>query len=450
MSIRHRLALGAGLAVAIAVAAASLIAYFAVRAQLQGNVDDSLREQAVRVVREGPSALPPPGQFRRGDRFGGPQVYSQVVTPATPDIRPGAGRTRRSALGGVQLPVTGRDRAVAEGTAPAYFWDAEVRGVPLRGITAPVAQGVAVELARPVDEVQQALRGLGITLLVITGAGIVVGAALGWFTSGRALRPITAFTTQTEAVADTGDLSRRLPEAGDDEIGRLARVFNSTLDRLDSSAKAQQRLVSDASHELRTPLASLRANIEVLQQTTTLPPEEHDALLRDVVEQTDELAALVTDIVHAGETVVPVDEAQDVRLDEITEAAIVRVRRLHPGVTVLEDLSPLVVDAVPERLNRLVANLLDNAVKWSPSGEPIEVTLQGGVLTVRDHGPGFSEEDLPHVFERFYRSAEARGKPGSGLGLAIVQQVAQMHGATVTAGNAQGGGAVISVLFPPG
>jgi two-component system, OmpR family, sensor histidine kinase MprB len=309
---------------------------------------------------------------------------------------------------------------------------------------------VAVELARPVDEVQQALRGLGITLLVITGAGIVVGAALGWFTSGRALRPITAFTTQTEAVADTGDLSRRLPEAGDDEIGRLARVFNSTLDRLDSSAKAQQRLVSDASHELRTPLASLRANIEVLQQTTTLPPEEHDALLRDVVEQTDELAALVTDIVHAGETVVPVDEAQDVRLDEITEAAIVRVRRLHPGVTVLEDLSPLVVDAVPERLNRLVANLLDNAVKWSPSGEPIEVTLQGGVLTVRDHGPGFSEEDLPHVFERFYRSAEARGKPGSGLGLAIVQQVAQMHGATVTAGNAQGGGAVISVLFPPG
>jgi len=153
---------------------------------------------------------------------------------------------------------------------------------------------------------------------------------------------------------------------------------------------------------------------------------------------------------RAGETTVRDDEAQDVRLDEITRAAIERLRRLHPGVTVLENLSPLVVDGVPERLNRLVANLLDNAVKWSPPGEPIEVTLQGGELTVRDHGPGFSGEDLPHVFERFYRSAEARGKPGSGLGLAIVQQVAQMHGATVTAGNAQGGGAVISVLFPPG
>ena len=208
--------------------------------------------------------------------------------------------------------------------------------------------------------------------------------------------------------------------------------------------------MADASHELRTPLASLRANIEVLQQPGDLPPAEQEALLRDVVEQTDELTALVTDIMRAGETTVRDDEAQDVRLDEITRAAIERLRRLHPGVTVLENLSPLVVDGVPERLNRLVANLLDNAVKWSPPGEPIEVTLQGGELTVRDHGPGFSDEDLPHVFERFYRSTEARGKPGSGLGLAIVQQVAQMHGATVAAGNAGGGGAIVSVTFRRG
>lgn len=454
MSLRKRLALGAGVAVAIAVAAASLIAYFSVRAQLRGNVDDSLRAQAALVINKGARALPPPGQFRRGTRFGGPQVYSQVVTPSSPDVDvrgggPGDDDGRRT--GELELPVSARDRAVAAGIGDAYFWDADVRGVPLRGITLPVARGVAIELARPIDEVQQALGGLRVILLLITGVGIAAGAGLGWFISGRALGPVTHFTAETEAVADTDDLSRRLPVAADDEIGRLARVFNSTLDRVEESADAQRRLVADASHELRTPLTSLRANLEVLQQPGTLPPGEHAALLRDLVEQTDELAALVTDIVHAGETSVREDEAQDVRLDEIVEAAAQRICRLHPGINVLRDLAPTVVDGVPERLNRLVANLLDNAVKWSPDGSPIEVTLIGSVLVVRDHGSGFSDEDMPHVFERFYRSAEARGKPGSGLGLSIVRQVAQMHDATVTAGNAPDGGAVISVEFigPP-
>lgn len=449
MSIRRRLAIGAALAVALAVAAASLASYVAVRAQLRGDVDDSLRQQVERVQREGARALPPPGIFRRGERFGGPQVYSQVVTADTP-VSAGAGDRRRGVrerLNDVQLPVTERDLQVAAGTERAYFWDAEVQGVPLRGVTAPVAAGVAVELARSVDEVQSVLRGLGIILLVVTGAGVAVGAGLGWVVSGRALRPVTEFTSQTESLADADDLARRLPVEGDDEIARLARVFNGTLDQLEQSAEVQRRLVADASHELRTPLASLRANIEVLQQPGTLPPAEQEALLRDVVEQTDELGALVTDIVRAGETTVREDEAQDVRLDHVVLAAIERVRRLHPGVLVLEDLSPTVIDGVPERLGRLVANMLDNAVKWNAPGTPIEVTLHDRTLRVRDHGPGFPHADLPHVFERFYRSAAARGTPGSGLGLSIVAQVAQMHGATATASNAPDGGAIIEVAF---
>lgn len=453
MTIRRRLALAAAVAVAVAVVVASLASYLAVRARLLSDVDDSLRQQVERVLREGERALPSPGGFMRAPGFGGPLVYSQVVTSTSAPSAGGGdrsrrGRDRRERLDAVSLPVTERDIDVAAGTARAYFWDTEIDGVPLRGITAPVAQGVAVELARPVDEVQSVLSGLGMILLVVTGAGIAVGAGLGWVVSGRALRPVTDFTAETEALADEGDLSRRLPVVGRDEIARLATVFNSTLDDLESSAETQRRLVADASHELRTPLASLRANIEVLQQPGSLPHEDYDALLRDVVEQTDELSALVTDIVRAGETTVRDDEAQDVRLDEITAAAIERVRRLHPGVTVLEDLSPFVVDGVPERLNRLVANLLDNAVKWNPAAEPIEVTLQGGTLTVRDHGPGFTDEDLAHVFERFYRSADARGKPGSGLGLSIVRQVAEMHGARVTAANAPGGGGLLTVEFP--
>ena len=447
MSIRRRVAIAAAVAVAGAVAVASLASYVAVRARLLGTVDASLRTLVERGLNA--RALPPPGEFRRRERFGSPLVYSQIVTPSS-DLSEGSGerRDRGARADDVRLPVTERDREVAAGSARAYFWDADIQGVRLRGITAPVATGVAIELARPVDEVQSALNNLGIILLIVTGAGVAAGAGLGWVVSGRALRPVTAFTARTEELADADDLSRRLPVVGDDEIARLARVFNGTLDKLESSAEAQRRLVADASHELRTPLASLRANIEVLQQPGDLPPEDHEALLRDVVEQTDELSALVTDIVRAGETTVREDEAQDVRLDEITDAAIERLRRLHPGVLVLEDLSPFVVDGVPERLNRLVANLLDNAVKWNAADEPIEVTLREGVLTVRDHGPGFPEDDLPRVFERFYRSAEARGMPGSGLGLSIVQQVAQMHGASVTAGNAPDGGAVLTVAFP--
>lgn len=207
--------------------------------------------------------------------------------------------------------------------------------------------------------------------------------------------------------------------------------------------------MADASHELRTPLASLRANIEVLQQAGSLPPEEHDALLRDVVQQTDELTALVTDIVHTGENANMPEEVQDVRLDDLVAASIERTRRLTPGITVLQDLSETVVDGVPGRLARLVANLPDNAVKWTPADRPIEVRLHDRTLTVRDHGPGFATDDLPHVFDRFCRSPAARGMPGSGLGLSIVRQVADIHGAAVSAGNADGGGAVMTVVFPP-
>ena len=445
MSLRRRLAIGAAIAVAVAVVAASLSAYLVTSTRLHDDVDTQLVEQARRALRDGRiDALPggPLGRDRHGrDRVGGAPLYAQIVTSS------GSARS----VGGepAVLPVSDDDRAVADGSHPTYLWDADVRGVSLRGITTPIGDGTALAIARPVDEINSVLSGMRIILLIVTGAGILLGGALAWFITGRALRPVTDFTEETEGLAEAGDLSRRLPEGGDDEIGRLARVFNGTLDQLESSADAQRRLVADASHELRTPLASLRANIEVLQQPGTLPPEDHEALLRDVVEQTDELAALVTDIVHAGETDVPVEEAQDVRLDEITVAAIERIQRLTPGTTVLQDLAPTVVDGVPERLNRLVANLLDNAVKWSPAGQSIEVTLRDDVLTVRDHGPGFAEADLPHVFDRFYRSTDARGMPGSGLGLSIVRQVAEMHGATATAGNAPGGGAIMTITFSP-
>jgi two-component system sensor histidine kinase MprB len=139
---------------------------------------------------------------------------------------------------------------------------------------------------------------------------------------------------------------------------------------------------------------------------------------------------------------------QDVRLDELGREALGRARRRARGLTFNERLSPALVRGDPERLGRAISNLLDNAAKWSPEGGEIELTVEPGRIAVRDRGPGFAEEDLPRVFDRFWRSDEARGTQGSGLGLAIVQRVAEEHGGRARAANAPGGGAVVEIELP--
>jgi two-component system sensor histidine kinase MprB len=321
--------------------------------------------------------------------------------------------------------------------------------VHLRVLTAPVGPGVAAQLARDLGEVDALLDRLRVVLLLVTAGGVVTGAALGWFISGRALTPVRAFTERTERLAGDADVTARLPESGtDDELGRLTRSFNATLDELERSVEAQRQLVADASHELRTPLASLRTNIEVLQRADGLPAADRADLLRDLVTQTDELTDLVADVVDLSRRGEAAADFEDVRLDEVVRAGLERARRLAPQIAFAERIEPWLVRGVPERLTRLVANLLDNAIKWSPPGGTVEVTLHEGDLTVRDHGPGFAEEDIPHVFDRFYRADAARALPGSGLGLAIVRQVAEAHGGRALAANADGGGALLRITLP--
>ncbi|HEY8865570.1 MAG TPA: HAMP domain-containing sensor histidine kinase, partial [Solirubrobacteraceae bacterium] len=252
----------------------------------------------------------------------------------------------------------------------------------------------------------------------------------------------------TEKIASEGDVSRRMEVQGDDELGRLARSFNATLDDLERSVEAQRQLVADAGHELRTPIASLRANIQVLEDADRLPQHELEALRSDIVGELDELTALVADVVELARGTKPEEEADDVRLDLIVEALVERARR-RPGVAVEYDVlvEPTLVTGRAERISRAVSNLLDNARKWSPPGGPIEIRLRGGELSVRDHGPGFDENDLPHVFDRFFRSEHARSMPGSGLGLAIARQAAEAHGGSVSAENSAGGGAIVRVRF---
>jgi two-component system sensor histidine kinase MprB len=306
-------------------------------------------------------------------------------------------------------------------------------------------------VARPLDEVDSELHRVLIALIAVGAAGVLMAAVLGGLVAQTALAPIRRFTSRTEQLTTEGvDVSQRMEVVGNDELGRLAQSFNTTLDALEASVDAQRHLVADASHELRTPIASLRANIQVLEDADRLSPEDLASLRADVVAELDELTALVADIVELARGSKPGTVVDDVRLDQIVADHVERLeRRAGDSLDIRADLEPTVVGGDPERISRAVSNLLDNARKWSPPGGVVEVGLHAGTLVVRDHGRGFGPDDLAHVFERFYRAEKARGMPGSGLGLAIVNQTAEAHGGFAQAANAPGGGALIRLNLGP-
>ncbi|HYK06694.1 MAG TPA: ATP-binding protein [Gaiellaceae bacterium] len=438
MSFRARLTLAVALAVAVAVAATSAITYVLVRNELRGQVDDALRERVssvrLRVVTD-PVTGEPQLDLPQ-ERFGGAAGITQIVTADGDAIRsPGAT---------FDLPVSEAARRTAAGRHSPFFADARVAGTHLRVYTLPVDNpGLALQIARPLDEVDAALDRIRVILFLIAATGIAIAAGLGLVVAKAVLAPVQRLTRTAEEVSETRDLSRRIDASGSDELSRLAATFNTMLGALEDSARAQRQLVSDASHELRTPLTSLRTNIEVLARDEALPPGDREQLLRDVTEQLTEMTALIAELVELARGDQAPSELEDVRLDLVTADAIKRTRRNRPGVSFRAELAPSLIRGVPATIERAVSNLLDNAAKWSPAGGEVEVTVRDGELTVRDHGPGIDEADLPFVFDRFYRAPAARGMPGSGLGLAIVRQVAEAHGGTVVADRADGGGTLM-------
>jgi two-component system, OmpR family, sensor histidine kinase MprB len=448
VTLRTRIAAAAGLAVALAVAAAALAVYLGVRGELRAEVDRTLREQVEPALgprdvdpaelRKQRLGLPPTA---RPAPFGGPAPYTQVVFPD--------GRIVRRGDESGSLPAGGRAHEIARGGAGEDLRDVTVDGVHLRVLTAALPNGLgAIQVARPLDEVDRQLDRIVLVLLLVGASGVALGAGLGAIVARTALAPVERFTRRTEQLAAAPDPSERIEVRGHDELARLARSFNSTLDALERSVEAQRGLVADASHELRTPIASLRANIQTLEDAEHLPEGDRAALRDDIVEELDELTALVADIVELARGAKPGDAVDDVRLDEIAAAVLERARtRAGDQLEFSAELEPTLVRGEPGRMQRAISNLVDNAVKWSPPGAEVEVRLAGGELTVRDHGPGFADADLPHVFERFYRARDARGMPGSGLGLAIVRQAAEAHGGSASAANAPDGGALMSVSF---
>jgi two-component system, OmpR family, sensor histidine kinase MprB len=475
MTFRRRLVIVAASAVAVSVALASGIVYVVVRGELRGRVDAQLRHQAPAVFVQRGRGLGDDGVARAFGRMLPPVVGGRLLRSAPARERAALAREIRRRLstptgplglpsarfqlvdtaghtfppGAAALPVTRDVRAVAAGTHRAFFTDATVAGHHVRLYTAPAMQrGFAVEAARPLDDVDRTLGRLALVLVAVSVGGILIAALLGRVVAGAAVGPVRRLTRAAQHVAETRDLTGRIDEQGGDEIASLAHSFNVMLEALESSVRMQRQLVADASHELRTPLTSVRANVEVLSRAEGMPAAERARLVADIVAQLEELSGLVTDLVELAREEERHDELVDVRLDALVEEAVAQAAR-RPGAPRFETaLDACVVRGAPGRLARAIANLLDNAAKWSPADAAVEITLADGKLAVRDHGPGFDAIDLPHVFDRFYRSASARGQPGSGLGLAIVRQVAEAHGGRVSAENAPGGGALMCVTLP--
>jgi two-component system sensor histidine kinase MprB len=445
-SFRQRLVLLSAAAVAIAVVLASCITFLVVRNELRGQVDDRLQDVVSRIPVPAelllPGTVPQSGEdvlVLPSGPLGSRDTYAQIVRPDGTVVRPRGTR--------IELPADERVIEVARGDRKPFFSDATIGGVHARVYTAELPTGDAVQAVRPLDDVDRTLRRLLFALVLVSLGGVALAVWLGLMVARAALTPVKQLTDAAEHVARTRDLSRRIRADRTDELSRLGASFNTMLEALSNSQQAQRQLVADASHELRTPLTSLRTNIEVLS-SDALPPEDRERLLADVVAQLGELTVLVSDLVDLARGDEPAAVPEDVRLDLLVADAVERARRHAPDKTFFTELEPSLVEGVPGRLDRAVANLIDNAAKWSPSGGQIEVRVSGGEVSVRDHGPGIADSDLPHVFDRFYRAPAARGLPGSGLGLAIVRQVAQSHGGTVTAERANGGGARMRLTLP--
>jgi two-component system sensor histidine kinase MprB len=455
VTLRRRIAGTASLAVALVVLIVAIGVYVAVRSQLRGEVDNALRDRgrpvaefAQRGVAFGGPGRPiglghgePPLDEHGPGRFGGAQGYVQYLAPD--------GSTQLPPDEAGALPVSDADRTIAASGEGEALRDVHVEGTHLRLLTEGAGAAGAVQVARPLDETDAVLHRVLWILVAMGIAGVALAAVLGEGVARSALAPIRRFTDRTETIAATpGDPSQRMDVERDDELGRLAVSFNTTLDALERSVEAQRQLVADASHELRTPIASLRANIQVLEDADRLAPADREALRADIVAELDELTALVADVVELARGAKPEQVLDDVRLDLIVDAQVDRAqRRAGTGASFEAQIEPTIVTGEPERISRAVSNLLDNARRWSPPGGIVEVDLRDGTLTVRDHGPGFDTEDLPRVFERFYRSDHARAMPGSGLGLAIVRQAAEANGGRAEAANAPGGGALVRVRF---
>jgi two-component system, OmpR family, sensor histidine kinase MprB len=450
LMLRTRFTVAVAAAVALVTLGITAVAFVVVRADLQDEVQHELGQQAAvvfRVARHFHGHIPAGWVPPHSNRFGVTSPYTQVVTAG------GAVWASAADAG----PLAGKQAAVqvAAGKRGAYYAEDKLDGVRAMVLTAPLAPGLAVQVAMPLNAVQGEVASVGATLALLSVIGVALAALAGWAVTRTGLAPVARLAALAERVTETGDPAGRVEVGRDDELGRLATSFNTMLQALQRSLAAQRQLISDASHELRTPMTSLRVNCELLVSAPQLPEPERQEVLGRIVAQVAELSQLVASVTELarGEAQsepgqFPPGRCDDVPLHEVVAASLEGARRDWPRTAFTAELEPCVVAGQADRLGIAVRNLLDNAAKFGAPDGAVEVRLRAGELTVRDRGPGIAPDDLPQVFDRFYRAPAARAVPGSGLGLSIVRQVVERHGGSVEAGAAPDGGTLIRLRLP--
>jgi two-component system sensor histidine kinase MprB len=442
VTFRSRVITATVAAAAIAVMLACLASYITTRSALLHSVDVSLS-----VVAR--SSKSPAGDETR---FCG--SYCELVLPS--------GSTYPTS----KVPIDAAIRNVAKGKVSQLLRTVEfgggtyrelVVGLPKGSIvscqtgacttTTTSAQLYIVEINGQITELRNLIR----TLLFVAAGGLLLALSLGLLLARAALRPLEDVTNEIETVAKTNDMAYRLVEGDIDELGRLRRVFNRLLSNVEASQTLQRQLVVDASHELRTPLTSLRTNAQVLSRARELNPDDLRQLTNDMVTQVDELAALVTDLGELARGERSEGAIESLRLDECVDECVDTARTYAriKDITIDAHVEPSTVLGRRDRLVRATSNLLTNAVKFTPSGGRIVVNSANGTITVSDSGRGIDDDDMPFLFDRFWRSPSARGLPGSGLGLSIVAQVvAELQGTVNVDRDPDLGGARFTIVLP--
>jgi two-component system, OmpR family, sensor histidine kinase MprB len=441
-SLASRVTLLTTMAVALSVTIVALGAFITVRMQLQSSLDDSLVERAKKAS----AAVDEVNQLNQESST---QQYRLAITEVRTGTMRADGTVNFSDTGDVldldehELAVASGDSTLSLRTVRAGDTDYRVAAVPIRS-----SPGYALVVAQSLTPQQHVLTKLGLVTLLFGIAGIITAGVAGWAVARNGLRPVRRLTAAAEDIARTERLAPIQVE-GDDEVARLASAFNQMLASLAASRDRQRRLVADAGHELRTPLTSLRTNIDLLTQAGgELPSDTRAELLTDVRAQLEELSTLVGDLVELARDDPSPHVISTVEVHEVLDQAVARVRRRAPSLSFVVSADPWYVEGDSSAIERALTNLLDNAAKWSPRSGTVTVALHAGVVTVDDQGTGIADADLPHIFERFYRSDVSRAMPGSGLGLSIVAQVAERHAGFVEAGRSPSGGTRMTFRLP--
>jgi two-component system sensor histidine kinase MprB len=446
VSLRTRLTLTVAAIVAVAVIGGAYAAQYSAKQALRAETDKFLRDRVATVVQQRPGDLG--GDFGGAPTDGDHSHQPSFAFDAVQQTIDAKGNVTNKLPGQPSLPIDAQDRAIASRQSPSRYRDVQIGGTSYRMITASVKGGGAVQVARRVSEEHDVLDVLRTRLVLIALGGIALAALVAWLVMRRATRPIERLTKTSEHIAATQDLTTPIPVKGHDEVGRLAASFNTMLIALDTSREQQQRLVVDASHELRTPLTAVRTNIDFLGRATTLDAEQRAQLIAETRLELDELTNLVSEMVELATDVRSEEPIEAISLGDVATDVAARFRRRTGKEIVVDVAGRAEVEGRHAMLDRAVSNLVDNALKFSPNGEPVQMTVRGGVLEVADRGPGIAGEDRERVFDRFYRATTARTLPGSGLGLSIVAQIAVLHGGSVALEARAGGGTIARLTLP--